>query len=85
MCSYVDCGQRAYAAWGACADGNIHRPMCPEHDYACNLAALWMSGDPDADDKLDSYGLLLEERIGRPLDLQVTLDALNRIGRVVLQ
>ena len=80
LCSYAGCGQRAYAAWGACADDNVHRPMCPEHDYACNVAALWMSGDPEADEKLDRYGAQVEEAIGRKLDLEVVRESLRQVN-----
>lgn len=78
MCSFAGCGQQADAAWGACADRNLHRPMCPEHDFAVNVAALWMSGDPEADEKLDRYGALVESRIGRSLDLDVVRAALRQ-------
>lgn len=80
MCSYLGCWRRAYATWGACADDNIHRPMCPEHDYACNVAALWMSGDPDADAKLDRYGADLQAKTGRALDMDVVREALRRVN-----
>lgn len=80
LCSFAGCWRNAYAAWGACADDNIHRPMCPEHDYACNVAALAMSGDPDAEEKLVDYARGLQEDIGRELDLDVVREALHRVA-----
>lgn len=67
LCSRAGCGRRAFASWGACADGNLQRPLCPECDVALNTMVLEWFGDPDAAAKLARYRAHMEDRIGRPL------------------
>lgn len=67
MCSRRGCSREAYATWGACADENIQRPLCPECDVQLNELALAFMGDPDARGKLEDYKISVEKRIGRPL------------------
>lgn len=68
MCSRAGCSRDAHATWGACADDNILRPLCPECDVLMNyLAILWM-GDPDLEYKLRDYADGVEAEIGRKLE-----------------
>jgi hypothetical protein len=67
MCSVRGCGERASASWGGCADANINRPLCPEHDVQLNELALKWWGDPKADEKMAAYRERVERDIGRPL------------------
>lgn len=65
MCSVADCGERAHASWSGCADQNINRPLCPEHDVQINLLALIWWGDPDWEEKMEKYVLDMEVDIER--------------------
>lgn len=65
MCSRAGCGRQAYATWGACADDNVQRPLCPECDVALNVAALEFMGDPDIISKIGEYVETMEAKIGR--------------------
>lgn len=80
LCSFTDCGRPAYASWGACADDNIQRPMCAEHDVAVNGIALIMAGDPSEKLKMHRYIARVEEDIGRPLDDAAIEESIRRLG-----
>lgn len=67
LCARAGCGRRAHASWGACADGNVQRPLCPECDVEVNRIVLFWMGDPDLADKMDAYEARVAEAIGRPL------------------
>lgn len=67
MCSRAGCEREAYATWGACADENVQRPLCPECDVELNRMVLTWMGDPAWATKLEDYRLSVEERIGRGL------------------
>lgn len=67
LCARAGCGRRAHAHWGACADGNVQRPLCPECDFELNARVLTWFGDPDAESKLTEYRERLEDDAGRPL------------------
>jgi len=68
LCARAGCGRRAHATWGACADDNVQRPLCPECDVELNAWVLNWFGDPDAEHKLAAYRRRMETNIGRPLD-----------------
>lgn len=68
MCSVRGCGERSHASWGGCADNNVQRPLCPEHDVQLNELALAWWGDPDAAEKMAEYRAGVEHDIGRELD-----------------
>lgn len=68
LCSRAGCARRAHATWGACADGNWRRPLCPECDFELNARVLDWFGDPDAEVKLTAYRDRMEAGIGRPLE-----------------
>jgi hypothetical protein len=65
MCSRAGCGRQAYATWGACADDNVQRPLCPECDVRLNVMALEFMGDPDIVSKIGRYVQTMEDKIGR--------------------
>lgn len=67
MCSVKNCGARAHASWSGCADENINRPLCPEHDVQINLLALFWWGDPRWEDKIKEYVEGMEKDIGRSI------------------
>lgn len=73
LCSRAGCGREAYASWGACADGNVQRPVCPEDDVRLNALALAFMGDPDAPAKLSRYVAEVEQRAGRTVDVTLAL------------
>lgn len=68
MCSLKGCGRRAQASWAGCADDNINRPLCPEHDVQINLMALAWWGDPQLREKMNAYVSGMEDDIGRPVE-----------------
>lgn len=72
LCSVAGCSRRAHAQWSACADGNVHRPLCPEHDVELNALALEWWGDPDRTTKIAAYRAQMEAEIGDLLDLPST-------------
>lgn len=67
MCSRAGCGRDAHATWGACADDNVQRPLCPECDVELNARTLTFFGDPDWADKMAAYAVKMERDCGRPL------------------
>lgn len=69
MCSRAGCGRQAHATWGACADDNVQRPLCPECDAALNDLVLHWLGDPFAEGKMVVYRGDMIEKIGRPLEV----------------
>lgn len=71
MCSRKGCGRRSHASWAGCADGNVQRPLCPEHDAQLNLIAMIWWGDPNVDQKMNDYITSMEQEIGRTLDSSV--------------
>lgn len=68
MCSVQGCGDRSHASWAGCADQNIQRPLCAEHDVQINLMALLWWGDPRWNDKIEEYVKGVEQEIGREID-----------------
>lgn len=45
-CCIDGCNARARFSWQICADGNVNRPICPEHDVALNqLVMRWAFRD----------------------------------------
>lgn len=68
MCSVQGCGRRAQASWSGCADENINRPLCPEHDVQINVMALVWWGDPQAPEKIKQYVESMEHDIDRPVE-----------------
>lgn len=68
LCARAGCGRQAHATWGACADANWRRPLCPECDFELNARVLTWFGDPDAEAKLIAYRERLEAEIGRSLE-----------------
>jgi hypothetical protein len=40
LCCRAGCGRFAIASWGACCDGNVQRPFCPECDLELNWQCL---------------------------------------------
>jgi hypothetical protein len=72
MCSVQGCGRRAQASWAGCADENINRPLCPEHDVQINFIVLFWWGDPDGKKKLDKYVEKMENEIGREIESWAT-------------
>jgi len=72
LCSVAGCGRAGYATWGGCADDNVQRPFCAEHDIALNWQVLVWTGDPDREEKITRYANRVEaqllERAGRRLD-----------------
>lgn len=70
LCARAGCGRRAHASWGACADDNVQRPLCPECDVELNRVTLLWMGDPERNKKMVAYMKRVEEQIGRPLDFQ---------------
>lgn len=51
----VRCGRPAVHQWAACADGNLHRPICTRCDYALNRLVLLFMRDSAAENKLRKY------------------------------
>lgn len=42
----IRCGERAFAQWNICADGNVYRPICASCDVELNtLVMRWAFGD----------------------------------------
>lgn len=68
LCSVAGCGAHAHASWAGCADNNIMRPLCPEHDVQLNVIALLWWGDPAAATKIDEYVQAIESDIGRRVE-----------------
>lgn len=68
LCARAGCSRQAHASWGACADDNMQRPLCPECDVLLNAMALSFMGDPDRATKLVAYVGRVEEEIGRRLE-----------------
>jgi hypothetical protein len=54
-CAFAGCPNRAEHQWQVCADGNLFRPVCLEHDYELNRVALEAMGGPDVPAKLRAY------------------------------
>lgn len=69
MCSRAGCDRPGYAAWSACCDDNIQRPLCAECDVELNYKALLWHGDPDAEAKITAYANRVEAEVGHALDL----------------
>lgn len=72
MCSVQGCGARSQASWAGCADDNINRPLCPEHDVQLNFIVLFWWGDTDGKKKLDKYVEKMEKEIGREIQSWAT-------------
>lgn len=68
MCSVQGCGRRAESSWSGCADQNINRPLCPEHDIQINLLALLWWGDPEWHEKIMSYVEKINQDVGRHVE-----------------
>jgi len=68
MCSTMGCSRRAYASWAGCADDNVNRPLCPEHDVQLNLLALHWWEAPQWHEKMTDYQEKVERDIGRKLE-----------------
>jgi hypothetical protein len=69
MCAVAGCGRMGFAAWQACCDGRVRRPICAVHDVECNRLHLLWTGDPDAEEKILAYARGVEEQLDRPLEL----------------
>ena len=54
-CWVAGCDRRAEHQWQCCADGNVYRGICLEHDIALNDLALRFVGDPDREAKMAVY------------------------------
>lgn len=76
LCSVRGCGRQAWATWSGCADDNMHRPLCPEHDVELNAIASRWWGDPEAEAKLEHYRQLVEDDVGDALALTADLRAI---------
>lgn len=68
MCSVAGCDRRAQASWAGCADQNINRPLCPEHDVQINLMVLYWWGDPNWEKKIREYVVEMEEQAARTVE-----------------
>lgn len=51
----IACDQPAVAQFQVCADGNVYRPVCSEHDRQINSAVLCLMGHPDVDTVMREY------------------------------
>jgi len=67
LCSIAGCTRRGYASWQICADGRLHRAICPEHDIELNAMVLRWTGDPDAGVKMELYREKVYARVGAPV------------------
>lgn len=54
-CCVKGCTQRGHASWQVCADGNVFRPICIDHDVELNRMVLAWMGDPDIEAKMEKY------------------------------
>lgn len=54
-CVVPGCQAKAFSTWQACADDQVHRPICKAHDVELNRLALESMGDPDAAAKIARY------------------------------
>lgn len=76
MCSVSRCDREGYATWSSCADGNIYRIFCAEHDAEINAMVLRWAGDPDWEAKSLKYIRKLEAEVGRSVEIDwVAVDA----------
>jgi hypothetical protein len=69
MCSKKGCLRGSYSTWQACADKNLHRPLCAEHDIELNKTALLWFGDPEWQEKIIAYAARVQSEIDRKLEL----------------
>lgn len=54
-CCRPGCGNRAEYQWSACANGNLHVPICPACDLELNEMVLRWMGFPDWREKIKAY------------------------------
>jgi hypothetical protein len=54
-CHVKGCSQRGFAQWQVCADDNVYRPVCIDHDVELNRMTLKWVGDPDVEAKMAAY------------------------------
>lgn len=69
MCSRAGCGRRAHAAWSGCADGNVQRPLCAEHDIEVNRLVEEWWGSPEWETKIVDYANGVQGDVDRDLDI----------------
>jgi len=58
----IICGAPAFTTWQICADGNLHRPICAEHDVELNAMVLRWAQDPAAETKIAQYRADMEAK-----------------------
>lgn len=60
-CCVAGCDRKAFAQWRSCADQQLNRPFCPEHDVELNARMLKWTGDPDWKIKTQLYLLRMQD------------------------
>lgn len=54
-CCIQGCTNKAKFTWSICADKNVIRPLCPEHDVALNEMAMRFAFGRTREADLDRY------------------------------